>query len=247
MGEDQQKHDLVLSTLTDGIWHINVNREEKRNAITIPMFSALAESLRLADARDDVKSILVTGAGANFCAGHDLDSFGEWPQAPHDPVPTFLHTIADVRKPVVIAVHGSAVGIAVTWLLHADWVVTSAATTFRLPFIDLGIAPEAASTMLLKDAVGLPRAKRLLLGAEKFTGAEAFDWGLVAEVAESEGATAAGWRRAAFLAAKNPLVLRQIKDWLHPAQAFHQRIDEEVAAINAAVLRLNGQSKERVA
>src|SRR5258706_13798618 len=106
MGEDQQKRDLVLSTLTDGIWHINVNREEKRNAITIPMFSALAESLRLADARDDVKSILVTGAGANFCAGHDLDSFGEWPQAPHDPVPQFLHTISDVRKPVGIAGHG---------------------------------------------------------------------------------------------------------------------------------------------
>jgi len=245
MGVDKQQHDLVLSALTGGIWHINVDRQEKRNAITLPMFRALAESLRLADARDDVSCILVTGAGDNFCAGHDLDSFREWPQAPHDPVPTFLHTIADVRKPVVIAVHGSAIGIAVTWLLHADWVVTSADTTFRLPFIDLGIAPEAASTMLLKDAVGLPRAKRLLLGGEKFTGVEAFGWGLVAEVVESEDVTAAGWRRARFLAAKNPLVLRQIKDWLHPAQAFHQRIDEEVAAINAAVLRLNSKSKER--
>jgi len=175
--------------------------------------------LRLADARDDVRSILVTGAGANFCAGHDLDSFSEWPQALLDPVPTFLHTIADVRKPVVIAVHGSAVGIAVTWLLHADWVVTSAATTFRLPFIDLGIAPEAASTILLKGAVGIARARRLLLGGEKFTGAQAFDWGLVAEVVEFEDVVAAGWRRAAFLASKDPLLLRQIKDWLHPAQA----------------------------
>src|SRR6266436_7671462 len=114
MAAERQPHDHVLSALTDGIWNINVDRQEKRNALTLPMFQALADSLRLAEGRDDVNCILVTGAGDNFCAGHDLDAFRDWPQAAHDPVPTFLHTIADVRKPVVIAVHGSAIGIAVT-------------------------------------------------------------------------------------------------------------------------------------
>lgn len=113
------ERDLIVSALTEGIWHISIERQHKRNAITLPMFESLAESLRHADGREDVRCILVTGAGDNFCSGHDLESFQGWPQQPHDPVPLFLHTIADVRKPVVIAAQGSAVGIAVTWLLHA--------------------------------------------------------------------------------------------------------------------------------
>lgn len=240
-----QERDCIVSSLSDGIWHITIERPEKRNALTMPMFAALAESLRLADERADVRCILVAGSGNSFCAGHDLAAFEEWPQQPDDPVPTFLHAIANVRKPVVIAVQGSATGIGVTWLLHADWVVTGAETVFRLPFIDLGIAPEAASTMLLKEIVGLARAKKLLLGGEKFTGAQAAEWGLVAEVVPIQEVAAAANRRAEFLAAKDPVMLRQIKDWLHPAGSFHRRIDEEVNAINAAVVRRNQTSRER--
>lgn len=233
------ERDCIVSSVSVGICRITIERPDKRNALTMPMFAALAESLRLADERADVRSILVTGSGNSFCAGHDLAAFGEWPQEPKDPVPTFLHAIANVRKPVVIAAQGSATGIGVTWLLHADWVVTSPETVFRLPFIDLGIAPEAASSVLLKEAVGLARAKKLLLGGEKFTGAEAAEWGLVAEVVAAQEVSATATRRAEFLAAKDAVMLRQIKDWLHPADGFHQRIDEEVNVINAAVLRRN--------
>lgn len=176
-----QNTESIQCSVQDGVWHLCIARPEKRNALTMPMFATIAEALKAADERDDVRSILVTGAGDVFCAGHDLKAFEEWPQKPQDAVPTFLHAIADVRKPVVIAVQGSATGIGVTWLLHADWVVTSADTVLRLPFVDLGIVPEAASTLLLQRAVGLPRARRLLLGGERFTGAEACEWGLVAE------------------------------------------------------------------
>ncbi len=227
----------IQCSVQDGVWHLCIARPEKRNALTMPMFAAIAEALKAADRRDDVRCILVTGAGDVFCAGHDLKAFDEWPQEPQDAVPTFLHAIADVRKPVVIAVHGSTTGIGVTWLLHADWVVTSADTVFRLPFIDLGIAPEAASTLLLQRAVGLPRAKRLLLGGEKFTGAEACEWGLVAEVSSAAEIHARGWERAKLLASKDPTILRRIKDWLHPGSEYHQRIDDEVIEINAAVGR----------
>lgn len=227
----------VTFNVQDGILHICIDRAEKRNALTMPMFTAIADTLQRADRRDDIRCILVTGNGAAFCAGHDLKAFDEWPQQPRDPVPTFLRAIAAVRKPVVIAVHGSAAGIGVTWLLHADWTVTSADTIFKLPFVDLGIAPEAASTLLLKQAVGLPRAKRLLFGGEAFTGAEAYQWGLVAELAAPAEVRARAFERAALLASKEPAILRRIKDWLHPTDAYLERINEEVAEINAAVNR----------
>lgn len=227
----------VKCSVQDGVWHVCIDRPEKRNALTMPMFAAIAEALKTADQRDDVRCILVTGTGDVFCAGHDLKAFDEWPQQPQDAVPTFLRAIADVRAPVVIAVHGSATGIGVTWLLHADWVVTSADAVFRLPFIDLAIVPEAASTLLLQRAVGLPRAKRLLLGGEKFTGAEACEWGLVAELSSAAEIGARAWERARLLASKDPAILRRIKDWLHPSGEYHQRIGEEVIEINAAVGR----------
>lgn len=223
--------------------HICIDRPEKRNAITMPMFTALSAALKEADQRDDVLCIVVTGNGGVFCAGHDLKAFEEWPQQPHDPVPTFLHAIADVRKPLVIAAHGSAAGIGVTWLLHADWVVTSAEATFKLPFIDLGIAPEAASSLLLERAVGLPRAKRLIFGGEAFTGADAYQWGLVAELSSPEEVSERAFERARFFASKDPVMLRRMKDWLHPSNEFHQRIDEEVDEINAAVDRKRKSTK----
>lgn len=227
----------IVSAVQDGIWHIAINRPQKRNALTMPMFLAIAESLQEADQREEVRCILVTGTGETFCAGHDLNAFEEWPQEPGDPVPTFLRAIATVSKPVVIAATGSATGIGSTWLLHADWVVTSPDTTFRFPFIDLGIVPEAASTLLLPRAVGIQRAKRLLLGGEKFSGAEAHAWGFVAEVLPAADVARTARARAESLASKDPVILRRIKDWLHPGNEYHQRIGEEVIEINAAIGR----------
>ena len=232
-----EKIESVKCSVQDGILHLCIDRPEKRNALTMPMFKAITEALKDADQRDDVRCIVVTGNGGVFCAGHDLKAFEEWPQRPHDPVPTFLHAITEVRKPVVIAAHGSAAGIGVTWLLHADWAVTSAETTFKLPFVDLGIAPEAASTLLLARAVGLPRAKRLLFGGETFTGAEAYQWGLVAELAAHAEVSARAFERATHFASKDPVILRRIKDWLHPTNECLERIDQEVAEINEAVVR----------
>jgi len=224
-------------SIENGLLHICIDRPDKRNALTMPMFTAITAALKEADQRDDVLCIVVTGNGSAFCAGHDLKAFEEWPQQPQDPVPTFLHAITDVRKPLVIAAHGSAAGIGVTWLLHADWVVTSEDTKLKLPFIDMAIAPEAASTLLLQRAVGLPLAKRLIFGGETFSGADAYQWGLVAELSPAEDVKARAFERAKFFASKDPVILRKMKDWLHPSNEYHQRIDEEVEGINAAVER----------
>lgn len=232
-----EKIEYIKVGVHNGVLHLCIDRPEKRNALTMVMFTAITEALKDGDQRDDVRSIVVTGNGSIFCAGHDLKAFEEWPQQPHDPVPTFLHAITEVKKPVVIAAHGSAAGIGVTWLLHADWAVTSAETTFKLPFVDLGIAPEAASTLLLARAVGLPRAKRLLFGGETFTGAEAYQWGLVAELVSPDQVRERAIERASLFALKDSVTLQRIKNWLHPTDECLKRVDEEVAEINAAIAR----------
>ncbi|MDY7545108.1 enoyl-CoA hydratase-related protein [Glaciimonas sp. CA11.2] len=227
----------IACAFEGGICHIEINRPDKRNALTMPMFVALAESLALAESREDVKAVLVTGTGQAFCAGHDLQAFAEWPQGRGDPVPRFLHAIAELRKPLVLAVHGSAAGIGVTWMLHADWVICSPDAALRLPFVDLAIAPEAASSILLARAIGLQRARCLLMGGEPFTGKQAHEWGLVTELAEADQVRVTAWQRARMLAAKDAHALRQIKSWLHPAGGYTAQIDAEIAAINETVLR----------
>jgi enoyl-CoA hydratase/carnithine racemase len=122
--------------------------------------------------------------------------------------------------------------------------VASDDAVFRLPFIDLGIVPEAASTQLLQRAIGLPRAKRLLLGGELFNGTDAHAWGLVAEICAAPDIVARSWERARLLASKDPAIVRRIKDWLHPVGEYHQRINEEVVEINAAVARRRSELED---
>lgn len=232
----------VASQVDDGVLHIEIRRPEKRNALTMPMFSALTASLSRADADPEVRTILVSGAGQTFCAGHDLAAFEQWPQSAQDPVPRFLHAIAAVRKPVVVAVHGAAAGIGVTWLLHADWIVGAPQASLKLPFADLGIAPEAASSLLLARAIGSHRARRLLMGGEAFTAAQAHEWGLVTELAEPDAVLDVARTRARMLAAKDPQTLRTIKGLLHPSGEFDEQIDVEIQAINDAVLRRRSDS-----
>lgn len=227
--------EMIASTLKGNVWHIEICRPEKRNALTMLMFAALAESLAVADGKQEVRAILVSGKGTCFCAGHDLLAFSAWPQAPEDPVPRFLYAIAKARKPVVLAVHGAAAGVGVTWMLHADWSICTPSTVLCLPFINMGIAPEAGSSILLARAIGSQRARQLLMGGESFTGTQAHAWGLATELAETADVLELAMQRAEFLAAKDTATLMQIKNWLHPADAFTAQIEAEIYAINQAV------------
>jgi enoyl-CoA hydratase/carnithine racemase len=227
----------VESKLSGHVWHVRLQRSRKRNALTMKMFADLADSLGMAASDPTVRAIAMTGDGPNFCAGHDLDDFRHWPQQPGDPVPRFLHALADVRKPLVVGVHGSAAGIGVTMLLHADWVISTRDAILLLPFVNLGIAPEAASSMLLARAVGSVRARQLLLGGEPFRGEDAERWGLVSELAEPDDLAHRVLQRAEVLAQKDPQTLLRIKAWMVPGAEANRRIDEEVDAINQAVNR----------
>lgn len=172
---------LILEKIENGIQTLTINRSDKKNAITLDMYLALTQALNSAKKNDDVRVTLITGAGADFSAGNDLAEFVTLAQTPDKLNTTFdfLHTIATYPKPLVAAVEGMAVGIGVTMLLHCDLVVASQSSTFILPFVKLGLVPEAASSLLVPSLVGHQRAFELLVLGEAFDANLALELGLI--------------------------------------------------------------------
>jgi enoyl-CoA hydratase/carnithine racemase len=178
-----------ISAAREGaVQRIQLNRPEKRNAITIEMYAALAEAITAAERDRSVRVMLLHGAGDAFCAGNDLEDFLTNP--PHDeesPGFRFLRVISHATKPLVAAVHGAAVGVGTTMLLHCDLVYAADSARFHLPLVNLGLCPEGASSLLLPALAGYPRAAELLMLGEPFGAATAREVGLVTEVvAEAE-------------------------------------------------------------
>lgn len=177
----------VLISRADGVCELRLNRPEKRNAITFAMYAALAAGLAAAGADTQVRAVLICGEGPGFCAGNDLNDFLAGPKfsAAH-PVLALLRALATFEKPLLAAVHGQTVGIGVTLLLHCDVVVAARNTLFSLPFVKLGLVPEAASSLLLPRLVGAQRAAELLFLGQPFDAATAHALGLVNRVVEDD-------------------------------------------------------------
>ena len=134
-----------------------------------------------------MRVVLLSGEGPGFCAGNDLHDFLAGPEFTMDhPVMGFLQTLATLEKPIIAAVHGQTVGIGVTLLLHCDLIVAARSTQFSMPFVSLGLVPEAASSLLLPRQLGLQRAAELLLLGEPFDAARAERLGLINRVVEDE-------------------------------------------------------------
>ena len=168
-----------------GVLSITLARPERRNAITVAMYAALAEAVESAAGDDSVRVITFHGEGQDFAAGNDLADFLQ--ALPRDtneiPVWRFLRSMATCETPLVAAVHGNCVGIGTTMLLHCDLVVAEEGTRFSLPFVDLALVPEAASSLLLPRLAGRRFAARYLLLSEPFGVVEALDIGLISHVA----------------------------------------------------------------
>src|SRR5437868_13655895 len=163
-----------------GLLAITLARPERRNAITVAMYAAVAAAI--AGAFDDGQTRVITGRGEgqDFAAGNDLADFLE--AAPRDeeiPVWRLLRALAECEIPIVAAVHGNCVGIGTTMLLHCDLVIADDSARFSMPFVDLGLVPEAASSLLFPRLAGRRRAARYLLLAEPFGPQEAEEIGLV--------------------------------------------------------------------
>ena len=187
----------------NGVRTIAFARPEKKNALTVAMYQTVAAALQAAEHDPAIKVVLFTGDGDSFTAGNDLGDFlNTPPSGPDSPVFVVLQMLCSMRKPLVAAVPGLAIGIGTTMLLHCDLVYASTAAKFRMPFVDLGLVPEAASSLLLPMRIGHARAAEMLLLGAGFDAARALELGIVHAVLPPEQLLAFGRERAEALASK---------------------------------------------
>ena len=215
----------ILTTKADGILTIAFNRPERKNAITGVMYQAMADALIAADTDVEVRAILITGRPEIFTAGNDLEDFMknsapvEGVPAESRPVFQFMRALSGCTKPVVAAVSGAAVGIGTTLLMHCDLVYAADNAKFSMPFAQLGLCPEFASSLLLPQLAGYPRAAEKLLLGEAFLAQEAFDMGLVSKVLPLADLMAFAQGQAAKLVALPAASIRTTKALMKRARS----------------------------
>ncbi|MCV2885379.1 enoyl-CoA hydratase-related protein [Aestuariibacter sp. AA17] len=169
---------------TQHVREITLNRPKKRNALTQPMYQALANAIESVKDTPDVSVILIKSEGEFFCAGNDLHDFARAAQESHiSENVRFMHALMECDIPVVACIQGNAIGIGVTMLLHCDIVVAAANASFALPFVELGLVPEFSSSYLLPRMAGHRIASKYLLLGEPFTAEEAMNVGIISHVA----------------------------------------------------------------
>lgn len=211
----------VRVDLASGVLSIALNRPDRRNAITVGMYAALADAIERAADDASIRLIAIRGEGQDFTAGNDLQDFLQaLPRDGEDiPVWRLLRALARNEVPLVAAVQGNAVGIGTTLLFHCDFVVAEDGARFWMPFVDLGLVPEAASSLLLPRLAGRRRAARYLLLGEPFGAKEALEIGLASHFVESGGAQAALERLVDALLSKPAEALRLTQRLLRADQS----------------------------
>ena len=215
--------DPIRTDLADGVLTVTFARADKKNAITQAMYSLLAEATNRARTDDAVRVLLFKAEGDSFSAGNDIADFiaigqqGGGGQLVDAPVFQFLKSLAEMDKPVLAAVRGRAVGIGLTLLLHCDMVVVAEDALLSAPFINLALAPEAASSVLLPMAIGHQRAFEIFALGEPIDGKTARAWGLASRAVPAAEVDAAADGLAAKLAARAPNSLKKTKRLMRDA------------------------------
>lgn len=220
----------ILIETSDRIARIEIHRPEKKNALTADMYQAMADAISAAEADPQVRVTLIHGQADCFCSGNDLKDFLERPPHGDDaPVSRFLRTIATACKPLVAAVGGPAVGVGTTMLLHCDLVYAAPDARFQLPFVSLGLVPEAGSSLLLPMIAGHHRAAELLLLGRPFNAEKALAAGFVTEVIPAADLLEYARDAAAGVAALPPESVRLTKALMKKGHAalVAERMTEE--------------------
>ncbi|MBA4193420.1 MAG: enoyl-CoA hydratase, partial [Comamonadaceae bacterium] len=222
-----------------GVCSITFNRLDKKNSITAAMYGAMADALQAAQDDAAVRVVMFQGHETIFSAGNDIADFLNQPPAGEDaPVFRFLRGLADFPKPVIAAVCGPAVGIGTTLLFHCDLVYAGDNAAFSMPFVNLGLCPEAASSLLVPQMLGYHRAAEALLLGEPFMAEAALEVGLVNRVLPPTEARAYAHTVAAKLAAKPMSSLVETKRLMKKGQAAQvQAVMAEEGASFGRMLR----------
>jgi enoyl-CoA hydratase/carnithine racemase len=222
----------VVTRLDNGVLSLTLARPEKKNALTLEMYDALTAGLDRAGSDGAVGAVLVTGAPGMFTAGNDLSDFLSNPPTAEDtPVFRFLSRLVSLEKPLVVAVDGVAVGVGTTLLLHADFVLATPRAKLMMPFVNLGLVPEAGASLLLPRLVGSLRAAEWLMLGEPIDVELARTSGLVTRVVEPEALLAEATAVAEKLAAKPRQAMRLTKQLLRARdrEAVRGAMREEAA------------------
>jgi 2-(1,2-epoxy-1,2-dihydrophenyl)acetyl-CoA isomerase len=189
--ESDESDETVVYEAREGVAWITLNRPDRLNAVTAELSIALVEALRRA-AGEDVRAVVLGGAGRGFCSGSDLrQNFGPTAVHPSDSLRRFRHPILlamrDLGKPIVCAVNGPAAGIGCSIALAGDFTVAAESATFSLAQIKLGLIPDGGATWFLSRGLSRARALEFALLGESIGAREAFDAGLIARcVADGE-------------------------------------------------------------
>jgi enoyl-CoA hydratase/carnithine racemase len=233
----------ILTHAEAGVMTITLNRLDRKNSITAAMYGAMADALATAESDAGIRVAVLQGHETVFSAGNDIGDFLNKPPAGMDsPVFRFLRGIATFPKPLIAAVCGPAVGIGTTMLFHCDLVYAGDNAAFSMPFVNLGLCPEAASSLLVPQMLGYHRAAEALLLGEPFMAEAALEVGLVNRVVPPTEANGIAQTAAHKLAAKplsslvetkrlmkkgqQQLVLQQMAD---EGQSFSRMLGEPAA------------------
>ena len=224
---------MSIKTATlNGVATIEIARPEKKNAITLDMYLAMAAALRDANGDPSVRAVLITGQPGIFTSGNDLEDFVQRPaQSAESPAFQFMKALIGCDKPVVAAVTGAAIGIGTTMLLHCDLIYLSDEARLAMPFVSLGLVPEFASSLVFPRLVGNVRAAEKLLLGEPFGAAEAVELGIANAVLPANELVNHARRMAERFNALPPGAVRETKKLMRRAGAA--QVLETIAAEGA--------------
>ena len=213
---------MSIKTATlNGVATIEIARPEKKNAITVAMYQAMADAIAAAVADGAVRALLITGQPGVFTSGNDLDDFMRRPantEGEDPPVRRFMRELIDCDKPVIAAVTGAAIGIGTTMLLHCDLAYVADDARLAMPFVALGLVPEFASSLLLPQRIGMARAAEKLLLGDPFGGEQAVEMGLANAVLPAAEVVNHARRIAERFNALPPGAVREAKRLLRAPQ-----------------------------
>ena len=227
----------IQTEFSGGVLTVTLARPDKKNAITQAMYAALSDATERARTDESVRVLMFRSQGDSFSAGNDIADFialGSQGQQPVDmSVFRFLKALADLDKPAVAAVRGRAVGIGLTLLLHCDMVVVAEDALLSVPFINLALAPEAASSMLLPAAIGHRRAFEMFALGEPIDGRTALAWGLANRAVPVDQVEATAADLAMKLAARAPNSIRKTKRLMRDAESLWALMQREGEAFGS--------------
>jgi enoyl-CoA hydratase/carnithine racemase len=227
----------IVTENSESIASIQIARPERKNAITEAMYAALEQAVLAAEADPSVRVLLIYGTPEVFCAGNDIDDFlRNPPSGPDAPVCRFMRSLAHAAKPVVAAVNGVAVGIGTTLLFHCDLAFCADNARFSMPFVNLGISPEFASSLLLPLSAGYHRAAEKLMLGDPASAEEALEMGLVNRILPPGEVLPHARRQCTRLAQLPPESLRQTKRLLKAG--LREAIDRTIKDENETFQRL---------